>query len=121
MNIGQRILNRRESMDKKQYRIAEEIGVTKTTMCKYERGQNIPNADILARLAVSLGTSADYLCGLTDDPAPHAARAEINEETLRLFREILLLSRENRIRIGERVKILLEEQSRIKPQENKLS
>lgn len=110
MNIGERILNQRESLDKKQYRVAEEIGVTKTTMCKYERGQNIPNADILARLAVSLGTSADYLCGLTDDPAPRAAQEKIGSEDLRLFREILLLSRENKIRIGERVRTLLEEQ-----------
>lgn len=111
MTIGERIINRRESMDKKQYQVAEEIGVTKATMCKYERGQNIPNADILARLAASLETSADYLCGLTDDSAPPASiRARLGEEDLRLIRELLLLSRENKLRVSERIKTLLEDQ-----------
>ncbi|MCM1419237.1 MAG: helix-turn-helix domain-containing protein [Bacteroides sp.] len=115
MTIGERILNRREALDKKQYEIAEEIGVTKATMCKYERGQNLPNAEIVARLAAALETSADYLCGVTDDPARRAVgRTKPADEDLRLFREFLLLSKENKYRVAERIKILLEEQEREK-------
>ena len=70
MTIGERIAERREDLGLKQYQVAERIGVTKTTMSKYENNINIPNADILARLAMVLNTSADYLCGITGDSAP---------------------------------------------------
>ena len=70
MTTGERIAARRDELGLKQYQVAEQIGVTKTTMSKYENNVNIPNADILARLASVLRTSADYLCGITDNCAP---------------------------------------------------
>ena len=59
MTTGERIAARRDELGLKQYQVAEQIGVTKTTMSKYENNVNIPNADILARLALVLRTSAD--------------------------------------------------------------
>lgn len=37
---------------------------------RIEKGQRIPGADTLARLASALETSADYLLGISDDPSP---------------------------------------------------
>ena len=47
MTTGERIAARRDELGLKQYQVAEQIGVTKTTMSKYENNVNIPNADIL--------------------------------------------------------------------------
>ena len=76
MTTGERIAARRDELGLKQYQVAEQIGVTKTTMSKYENNVNIPNADILARLASVLRTSADYLCGITDNSAPLGRQSE---------------------------------------------
>ena len=78
MTTGERIAARRDELGLKQYQVAEQIGVTKTTMSKYENNVNIPNADILARLASVLRTSADYLCGITDNSAPLGEKMDMH-------------------------------------------
>ena len=113
MTIGKRITLRREELDLRQFQVAEAIGVTKATMCKYERSVNIPNAEILAKLAVALDTSADYLCGLTDDPTPHGnawVRLEADERAV--FEKLRELTHDNRVRLTERAGMMLEEQKK---------
>ena len=112
MTIGERITLRREKLDLRQFQVAEAIGVTKATMCKYERDVNIPNAEILAKLAAALKTSADYLCGLTDNPTPHDDNwITLSAEEHMLFDVVSRLSHDNRIRLSERAEIMLEEQN----------
>lgn len=113
MTIGERITLRREELDLRQFQVAEAIGVTKATMCKYERNVNIPNAEILAKLAGVLDTSADYLCGLTDDPTPHGnawVRLEADERAV--FEKLRELTHDNRVRLSERAGMMLEEQKK---------
>lgn len=113
MTTGERIAARRDELGLKQYQVAEQIGVTKTTMSKYENNVNIPNADILARLALVLRTSADYLCGLTDSSAPLSEKwvcADSADESL--ISAINQLNHDNRLRLAERAEALLEKQNK---------
>lgn len=113
MTIGERIAERREDLGLKQYQVAERIGVTKTTMSKYENNINIPNADILARLAVVLNTSADYLCGITGDSAPLGEKWVCTDSVDKLLIQyIRQLDRDNQLRLAERAEMLLEQQNK---------
>ena len=101
MTIGERITLRREELDLRQFQVAEAIGVTKATMCKYERNVNIPNAEILTKLAEALNTSADYLCGLTDDPTPHGeSRVRLRDDDIAVFKALSDLSHDNKMRLS---------------------
>jgi len=46
------------------------VGVSKSAIAKYERGDIQPSQDILLKLAKILDTSIDYLFGLTNNPIP---------------------------------------------------
>ena len=46
--------------------LANDIGVTESTMCKYLAGTRIPGGDTLLNLATALKTTTDYLLGLDD-------------------------------------------------------
>lgn len=50
--------------------VALAVGIGKSTMYMYERGERIPPADNLNALADYYGVSVDYLLGRTDDPTP---------------------------------------------------
>ena len=111
MTTGERIALRREELGLRQYQVAERIGVTKTTMSKYENNINVPNSDILARLAEVLQTSADYLCGITDEPAPHGdGWVRVGNSDKWVIDMLSDLNHDNKVRLSERAKIMLEEQ-----------
>lgn len=69
--IAQRIEALRESKGLLQLELAQLAQIEPSYVSKLEKGQ-APNvsAIILARIARSLGTSLDYLVGLTNDPVP---------------------------------------------------
>ena len=113
MTIGERITLRREELDLRQFQVAEAVGVTKATMCKYERNANIPNAEILAKLAEVLNTSADYLCGVIDDPTPHGnSWVRLDDDEKAVFEVLRELTHDNRVRLSERAEMMLEEQKK---------
>jgi len=113
MTIGERITLRREELDLRQFQVAKAIGVTRATMCKYERGVNLPNAEILAKLAEALSTSADYLCGITDDPTPHGdSWVRLKDDDRAVFNALSELTHDNKVRLSERAKMMLEEQKK---------
>ena len=113
MTIGERIAARREELGLKQYQVAEQIGVTKTTMSKYENNVNIPNADILARLASALRTSANYLCGMTENSASLGEKwvctDSVDKSLINIIRK---LNHDNQMRLTERAETLLEQQNK---------
>lgn len=49
---------------------ANDIKITKGVYAGYESGAKFPSIGTMERLAVNLGTSVDYLIGLTDNPVP---------------------------------------------------
>ena len=53
--------------------IARTAGIAQASLSQFERAVHEPAAGTLARLAVVLNVSIDYLTGLTDNPEPAAA------------------------------------------------
>lgn len=73
--------------------LAKEVGISQSTYSDLENGRNVGKSlESFARIARSLGTSADYLLGITSDE-----RAESSPATLSpLEHELLGLVREMR-------------------------
>lgn len=116
--IANRIISLRDDRDMKQKDLADAIGVTKATMCKYENSQTIPNAVLISQLANALDTNTDYLLGRTDDKSPtkaqHAGFSSADMEFLAIYKQLSPL---DRIRCYERALVLKElsdEKMRIK-------
>ena len=47
--------------------LAQDIGVTESAISKYISGERIPNSEIISNLATALGTTSDYLLGLSNN------------------------------------------------------
>lgn len=108
--IGERISYLRDILNIKQKSLAEQIGVTKATMSKYENNINIPNADILCKIADALDTSTDFLVGRTSHIKSYQNSNIAEFSTDKLFDLILKLNHDNKIRVFERALTLWEEQ-----------
>lgn len=67
---GDRLKTIREESNLTQDDLAEMLDVGSLQINRYENGKTIPNADVVAKLALALSISSDYLLGLTDDPTP---------------------------------------------------
>jgi transcriptional regulator with XRE-family HTH domain len=67
---GDRLRDLREKQGKTQDELAEQLGIASLQIYRYENGKTRPDGDTVARIAVALNTSTDYLLGLTDDPIP---------------------------------------------------
>ena len=50
-----------------QKQLAEVLETTNSAVCDWEKGRSQPDLQMLARLAVALDVSTDYLLGLQDD------------------------------------------------------
>ena len=61
MTIGDRIKKARESKGFTQSELAEKIGVAKSTIAGYEKGNREPDAVKINALAKALGVSGDYI------------------------------------------------------------
>lgn len=66
------ILRKKRSLT--QEALAEEVGVTRQTIAKWESGESIPDLELASRLAAALDVSLDDLT--------HAPREELEEESL---------------------------------------
>lgn len=110
--IADRLIYLMELHDMKQTELAEKIGISKQSLYKYLHCGCEPKAEIISRMAKALNTSADYLVGLTNDFVP-VIRSKDAEETVKrsavLLSKFNRLSDENKIRIEERINIMLEE------------
>ena len=69
-----RLRDLREDRDCSQQQIADLLHIRQTVYSRYERGVRQLPVDLLIALADFYETSADYLLGRTDDPAPPQAR-----------------------------------------------
>lgn len=59
-HIGARIRRARHAASRSQQSLADEVGVSKMVISKYEHGQAAPGSGVLLRLARSLGYPAEY-------------------------------------------------------------
>ena len=60
--------------------LANDVGVTESTMSKYLLGDRIPGGETLSNLATALKTTTDYLLGLNNEN-----KTMINNSELRLL------------------------------------
>ena len=66
-----RIRNLREDRDLTQSQMANLLRCTQACYSNYENGRRDIPTDVLLLLALELGTSTDYLLGLTDVRSPY--------------------------------------------------
>lgn len=108
--IADRLIYLMENLDMKQTELAEKIGISKQSLYKYLHCKSEPRAEIIAKMAVSLNSTADYIVGLTNDPKP-VNRSELTEQAAKKETELLSkfrrLSADDQIRIEERINIML--------------
>ena len=69
----QRLKQLRKEMGLSQKSLSEHLGVTQQAVGKWETCRSSPDPATLARLAELLETSADYLLGISEQPAEPAA------------------------------------------------
>ena len=67
MNIGPRILTILEKKGMSQRALANEIGVTETSISRYISGQQVPKANIVVYMADALNTTTDYILWRTEE------------------------------------------------------
>ena len=68
--LGERIKYLRESKGFSQHELSQKTNLTVVQLSRYETNHRKPDPDALGRLVDVLGTSADYLIGLTTKPFP---------------------------------------------------
>lgn len=111
--VSERLIYLMENMDMKQTELAEKIGISKQSLYKYLHCKCEPRAEIIARMAKVLNSSADFIVGLTNNPAPHSTD-DVHEQKIQRETELICkfrkLSYEDQIRIEERLDFLLEKQ-----------
>ena len=64
--LGKRLKELREAKHFSQGEVARRLGLTRATISGYECGNAQPPLDILAKLALLYGCSADYILGLEE-------------------------------------------------------
>ena len=84
MSIGENIRICRGAM--KQSELAERLGVTVTTLSRWENGQYTPNAEMIQKIADILEVPTERL--LKVSPAPQLK--EVNERSLREDRGMMI-------------------------------
>lgn len=59
--FGERIKSAREELKMTQAQFAQLLKTSQTTVAKYEHGEQVPRADVLAAISKATGKSADWL------------------------------------------------------------
>lgn len=68
MTLGERVLVHRRRCKLSQESLAEQAGINKMTIWRLEQGRiKDVKGEVLGKLALALGVSADYLLGLKEE------------------------------------------------------
>lgn len=68
-----------------QTELADKVGTTNVTICRYLNGERTPRLDVVARIAYIFNISLDYLLGFTDDLNSDSSNGNIELLITRLF------------------------------------
>lgn len=63
-DFGYRLRELRESKNMTQAQVARRLNLSKTTISGYENNIKTPSLDVLVKLSILYGVSADYILGL---------------------------------------------------------
>lgn len=75
---GDRLRHIRLQRGYSQSELAGMLDIGNKQIWRYENQETTPDSETAARIARLLGTSADYLLGLTDDPSPRTLPEELS-------------------------------------------
>lgn len=65
--LSERLLALRQERDLSQKNLVKEMGLALNTYVRYERGERVPDADVLVRIADFYGVTLDYLVGRSEE------------------------------------------------------
>lgn len=85
MSIGNRILQRREQLGLTRQALGEISNVDHKQIWRYEKGINIPSAEVIATFAEAMNVSADWLLGLTDEIRPIPSDSNLSPDEIDLL------------------------------------
>lgn len=94
MNIGERIKTKRKQSKLTQTELSKLVNVSSQVISNWERGYSDPNHDDVARLALALSCSTEYLHGITnkrlsnEDVIVAGQEITLSIEELQLFNEL---------------------------------
>lgn len=63
LNIGTKISTLRKEKNWSQGDLAQQIGASREIIGKYERNENLPSIEMVAKMARAFGVTVDYLIG----------------------------------------------------------
>lgn len=107
--LGERIAERRKAKEFSLQQVAIKVGVTKSTIQRYESGAiHTVKQPVVEAIAKALSTSVEYLMGQTDDPAP----AGMDAFTYALFNETQPLTQANKEKLLEMARFFRHEQEK---------
>jgi transcriptional regulator with XRE-family HTH domain len=85
-DIGSRLRTIREQRKIPQVEVAVAVGISRSTLSKYETGGDVPGRDTLIKLADFYGVPIDFLAARTgENMASGAGRAQTDDESLWLW------------------------------------
>lgn len=88
MNIGEKIKELRLYNSLTQYELSKKADISRSVLSAYENNVAIPTATVIAKIAVALDVSADYLLGIIDDFGARTA-APMGESLTKSERELI--------------------------------
>ncbi len=109
MDFAKRLYELRENANLKQTELAEKVALRSSAISKYEKGLTQPSMDTLIKFAELFHVSTDYLLGISSIPNPYTTENFTPKEADIILR-FRRLSKENQIRIDERINTMLDNQ-----------
>ena len=76
MNVAERLRNLRKERGYTQIKMQMLTGIDQSHYSKMERGKRYYSYEQCRKIALALGTSMDYLAGLTDVKEPYPRKTE---------------------------------------------
>lgn len=109
MNFSARLYELREDSDMKQSELAEMLNLKPSAISKYEKENTQPSIATLIQIADIFKVSVDYLLGISSVKNPYA-KDEFTPREADIMMRYRKLSKENKIRMDERISAMLDGQ-----------
>ncbi len=107
MDFSTRLKELRTDNDMLQSDLAEKLNLKSSAISKYEKGLTQPSIETIIKLAEIFNVTVDYLVGASDIKNPYDV-SRITPSEADLVDNFRRLSFENKIRIDERIKTMIE-------------
>jgi transcriptional regulator with XRE-family HTH domain len=82
---GDRLRRLRQELSYTQEQLAERLSLGIRQIHRYEKGLSDPAGDIVARIAVELEVTTDYLLGLIDEPTRYYQEKDLTPQERKLL------------------------------------